>query len=157
MAGGVRAKHPSSSSPPSRSRTEEGRGGLGRRRVTTPQGSAAVGERGKTEGESRGSQPRAHLGPGLLVEEAPRRRAAAGNGGWGGGVWRLEEARRLGWRSARRGGEPRRTFHRRGEVGSGKKNLPGDLRRRGRGVAGSGRIRLGPWPVRLRAVWCCRM
>jgi hypothetical protein len=88
---GVRAKRPSSSSPPSRSRTEEGQGGLGRRRATTPQGSATAGERGKAEGESRGSQPRAHLGPGLLVEAALRRRAAAGYGGRGGGAWRLGE------------------------------------------------------------------
>jgi hypothetical protein len=47
--------------------------------------------KGKTEGESRGSQPRAHLGPGLLVEAAPRRRAAAGYSGRGGGAWRLRE------------------------------------------------------------------
>jgi hypothetical protein len=43
---------------------------------------------------------------------------------------------RLG--GARRGGEMRRPFYRRGEVGSGKKNLPGDLRWGGRGVAGFG-------------------
>jgi hypothetical protein len=54
-----------------------------------PQRSVVAGGRGKTEGGSRGSQPRAHLGPGSLVEAAPRRRAAAGYGGWGGGAWRL--------------------------------------------------------------------
>jgi hypothetical protein len=113
------------------------RGGPGRPRPVADDGAPGVGGdwgKGKTEGESRGSQPRAHLGPGLLVEAAPRCRAAAGNGGWGSGVWRLGEAGRLGWGGARRGWEPRRAFYRRGEVGSGKKNLPDDLRRRGCGV-----------------------
>jgi hypothetical protein len=44
---------------------------------------------GETEGESRGSQSRAYLGSGSLVEAAPRRQAAVGYGGWGGGAWRL--------------------------------------------------------------------
>jgi hypothetical protein len=45
---------------------EGGRGGLGRQ-----QGGDGRGK-GKTERGSRGSQPRAHLGLGLLVEAAPR-------------------------------------------------------------------------------------
>jgi hypothetical protein len=72
----------------------QNRGGPGRPRPTAGDGAPGVGGgrgKGKTEGESRGSQPRAHLGPGLLVEAAPRRRAAAGYGGRGGGAWRLGE------------------------------------------------------------------
>jgi hypothetical protein len=74
-----------------------GRGGLGRRWAPAPQGSATAVEGGKTEGESRGSQPRAHLGPESLVEAAPRHRAAAGYGGWW--WWCLEawEAGKFGW------------------------------------------------------------
>jgi hypothetical protein len=49
------------------------------------QGSAAAGGKGKMEGESRGSQPCAYLGPGSLVEAAPRRWAAMVVGGGGAG------------------------------------------------------------------------
>jgi hypothetical protein len=70
-----------------RSRTGEGgRGGLGRRRAAASQGSAAAGDRGETERGPRGSQPRAHLGLGLLVEVAPRRGLGGGAIGGGGGA-----------------------------------------------------------------------
>jgi hypothetical protein len=68
--------------------------GGGRRR---PRGRQRPQQGGKTEGESRGSQPRAHLGPESLVEAAPRRRAEADYGGWW--WWCLEawEAGTFGW------------------------------------------------------------
>jgi hypothetical protein len=50
-------------------------------------------------------------------------------GGYGGWWWWCLEAwevGRFGWGGARQGGEPRRAFYRRGEIGSGKKNLPSD-------------------------------
>jgi hypothetical protein len=56
-------------------------------------GSAAAGNRGKTEGEMTATYPFSHLGWGRPVEMAPRHRAAASNGGWGGGARRLTEER----------------------------------------------------------------
>jgi hypothetical protein len=43
-------------------------------------GSAAAGDRRKTERGPRGSHPRAHLGLGLLGEAAPRRGLGGGGG-----------------------------------------------------------------------------
>jgi hypothetical protein len=127
------AKHPSSTSPPSRSRTEEAGVASAGGGCRHPHGSAAAGEGGKTEEESRGSQPRAHLGPESLVEAALRRRAAADYGVWW--WWCLEawEAGRLGWGGARRGGVPHRPFYRHGEVGSGEDFSCSLVLRRGRG------------------------
>jgi hypothetical protein len=97
------------------------------------------------------------------VEAAPRRRAAADNGGWGGGVWRLREVGRFGCGGARRGGEPRRALYRRGKAVRGRyfRHGEGAHRRRrctgravvagrnpGRRVTG----RLGQRPIKAAAV-----
>jgi hypothetical protein len=51
---------------------EGGRGGLGRQQGGGAPGVSDGRGKGKMERGSRGSQPRAHLGLGLLVEAAPR-------------------------------------------------------------------------------------
>jgi hypothetical protein len=117
---GVWAKCPSSSSPPSRSRTgqfDRGRPVEGRCPPAAPC-TATAGKWGETKRSSRATHSASYLGRGQPVEVAPQRRAAAGYGGrwW----WCLEawEAGRLAWGGVWRGGEPRRAFYMREKVGS---------------------------------------
>jgi hypothetical protein len=82
--------------PPLESEQREGGRRLGCGRPAAIAGKPGHGsgrEVGENGGESRGSHPYAHLGPGLLVEAAPRRRATAGYGGW---WWWCSEAWEVG-------------------------------------------------------------
>jgi hypothetical protein len=116
---GAWAKRPSSTSPPSRSRTGEG---VDRGRPVegwcppATQCTATAGRWGKTKRSSGATDSASYLGRGWLVEVAPRHWAAAGNGGWGGGARGL-------WKQ----GESACGGARRGEA------LPAPIYRRGRG------------------------
>jgi hypothetical protein len=118
---GLWAKHPSSTSPPSRSRTGEGvdrgRPVEGRCPPAT-RCTATVGRWGKTKRSSRATDSASYLGRGRPVEAAPQRWAAAGNGGWGGGARGLRKQGESACGGARRGEALPAPIYRRGRGGS---------------------------------------